>query len=119
MDLQGDIEELRRRFHSGDASARVALAGLLYRYVSILLRRAARQPSSESPLIRGIRRLAGKTSGYGYEDDSNLPTANELSRLLCDELLLSPSGSRVEPSARETIQLMARVTVESQQRDRR
>ena len=112
MDFNTDIEALRQRFHSGDESAHEDLIDLLTTYVSRILRRAARQPDSESPVIRGIRRLAGRTRD-GCRDTADLPTASELSRLLCDELLRARPGSGRTARALETIQRLSRGTVAS------
>ena len=60
-EFQHQIDNLRRRYQAGDASAREALFALLQTYVLLVIRRAARPENAKSAAAAGIRRLARKT----------------------------------------------------------
>ena len=109
MTFQWQIESLRRRFWSGDNSARDDLHRLLHPRLILIVRRAWRCPNAESPVARGIRRLGGKTRQAGERGSSQvLLAADELCRRLCEELLQTPAGSAEIERAADTIRSVGR-----------
>jgi hypothetical protein len=106
MPLQQQIDGLRRRFQSGDSSARDALQMLLYTYLNVVVRRAARPDNAEGRVAAGIRRLAAQTS----RNETFSLTVEELCRRLCDELLLAPVlGDQIQ-KVFETMRSLGRST---------
>ncbi len=111
MNLQLQIDGLRRRYHSGDESAREALQNLLRAYMVLIVRRAARAQNAGSRAARGIRRLAGETSPTGPDHPGQgLPSADEVCRQLCDELLQGPAVTDDPAPIMETIRKVGRQT---------
>ncbi|MFN0055860.1 MAG: hypothetical protein ACKV0T_27260 [Planctomycetales bacterium] len=109
MALMKQIGILRRRFLSGDAAARDALQNLLRTYLVFILRRAARNPDSESGVTRGIRRLS--SASPSSERSGSLPRADDLCRKLCDELLRLPALGTEVDRILETIRSVSRTAV--------
>jgi hypothetical protein len=106
MPLQQQIDGLRRRFQSGDSSARDALQKLLYTYLCVVVRRAARPANADWRVAAGIRRLAGQAGGNGTFS----MTVEELCRGLCDELLQAPVvGDKIQ-KVFETMRSLGRST---------
>ena len=111
MNLQHQIESLRRRYQSGDDSAREALQNLLRAALLMIVRRAARPQNAGSRIARGIRRLAGETSPTGLGDRGEaFPSADEVCRQLCDELLQRPVFEEDAAPVLETFGLAGRKT---------
>ena len=109
MPLQQQIDGLRRRYQSGDSSAREALQRLLYTYLILIVRRAARPGNSGSPTAAGIRRLSRQTGPGGATGP--LPTSvDELCRRLCDELLQGPVMGEQIQKVFETMRSLGRST---------
>jgi hypothetical protein len=90
-EFQHQIDSLRRRFQSGDASAREALFALLQTYLLLVIRRAARPENSHSPAAAGIRRLAQGARQTGDGGAVARISADDLCRRLCDEVLHAPA----------------------------
>jgi hypothetical protein len=111
MPLQQQIDGLRRRFQSGDGSARDALQRLLYSYLVLIMRRAARPGNSESRIVAGIRRLSGQPACQGFDGSGSLSTTvDELCRRLCDELLQAPVPGVQIQKVFETMRSLGRST---------
>src|SRR5262245_37868340 len=109
MPLQQQIDGLRRRFQSGDSSAREALQRLLYSYVILVVRRAARSGNPGSRIAAGIRRLSlqpGREGRHGLQTTS----IDELCRRLCDELLQAPVLGEQLQKVFETVRSLGRST---------
>jgi|SRR6516225_7390756 hypothetical protein len=109
-EFQHQIDGLRRRFQSGDASAREALFALLQTYLLLVIRRAARPENARSPAADGIRRLAQRARQSRGEDLSGRVSADELCRTLCDEVLNAPAIAAGMARIVETIRAVGRTT---------
>jgi len=94
MSIRHDLEILRRRFWSGDRSARDDLQRLLEDYARFVVGRAWVNPAAASPRARAARRIAAVRSPAADRGVSDMETAvADFCRQLCDELLLiAPSG---------------------------
>src|SRR5262245_38909707 len=91
MPIQMQIDGLRQRFQSGDSTAREALQRLLYAYLVVIVRRAARTGNAESRVAAGIRRLMTQPAPEAAAENGSLSASiDELCRRLCDELLQAP-----------------------------
>jgi hypothetical protein len=111
MPLQQQIDGLRRRFQSGDNSAREALQRLLYSYLVLVVGRAARAGNSGSRIAAGIRRLSMQPGPQGVDGNGLLSTSvDELCRRLCDELLQAPALGEQIQKVFETIRSLGRST---------
>jgi len=111
MPLQQQIDGLRRRFQSGDSSAREALQRLLYTYLLLVVRRAARAGNPGSRIATGIRRLSMPPGSQGVEGNGLLSASvDELCRRLCDELLQAPALGEQIQKVFETIRSLGRST---------
>ena len=106
MPLQQQIDGLRLRFQSGDSSARDALQRLLYTYLILIVRRAARPGNTACLVAAGIRRLTGQPAGNG----SLSASVDELCRRLSDELLQAPAVGNPVQKAFETMRSLGRST---------
>jgi Arc/MetJ-type ribon-helix-helix transcriptional regulator len=111
MNLQHQIDSLRRRYQSGDDSAREALQRLLQAYLYLIVRRAARPQNAASRVAGGIRRLTGTANpdrvvGRG----KSLPSADEVCRQLCDELLQTPAAQEDVATVMDTFRKAGRKT---------
>jgi hypothetical protein len=109
-EFQHQIDGLRRRFQSGDASAREALFALLQTYLLLVIRRAARPENVHSPASVGIRRLAQRTRLAGGGDSADRVSADELCRTLCDEVLNAPAIAAGMARIVETLRTVGRTT---------
>jgi len=111
MPLQMQIDGLRQRFQSGDASAREALHRLLYSYLVVIVRRAARLGNSDSRASAGIRRLSRQPGQEGDDGSGSLSTSvDEVCRRLCDELLQAPVLGVQVQKVFETMRTLGRST---------
>ena len=111
MSLQQRIDGLRRRFQSGDSTAREALQALLYSSLIPIVRRAARPGNSESRVADGIRRLSRQSGPAGAGLSDSLATSvEELCRRLCDELLQATVVSDQIQKVFETMRSVGRST---------
>jgi hypothetical protein len=109
MNLQNQIESLRRRYQMGDDTAREALQNLLRAALLMIVRRAVR--SQNSRVARGIRRLTGEISRTRSDElGDGLPSADEVCRKLCDELLQGPSVNNDAATVMETFRKASRQT---------
>jgi hypothetical protein len=107
-EFQHQIDSLRRRFQSGDASAREALFALLQTYLLLVIRRAARPENGHSPAAAGIRRLAQRARQA--RDPAARVSADDLCRTLCDEVLHAPAIAAGMARIVETIRSAGRTT---------
>ena len=111
MPLQKQIDGLRRRFQSGDISARDALQRLLYSYLVVIVRRAARPGNADSRIATGIRRLSRQPGREGADGSGSLSApVDELCRRLCDELLQAPVLGVQIQKVFETMRTLGRST---------
>jgi len=111
MSLQQKIDGLRRRFQSGDSTAREALQGLLYSYLIPIVRRATQPGNSGTRIADGIRRLARPSGPTGAGRSDTLATSvEELCRRLCDELLQAPVVTDQIQKVFETMRSVGRST---------
>ena len=111
MPLQQQIDGLRRRFQSGDSSAREALQRLLYTYLLLVVHRAARAGNPGSRIAAGIRRLSMQPGPEGVEGNGlRSSSVDELCRRLCDELLQAPVLGEQIQKVFETIRSLGRST---------
>jgi hypothetical protein len=111
MPIQMQIDGLRRRFQSGDSSAREALQRLLYTYLILIVRRAARPGNSGSRTAAGIRRLSSQPGPEGAGGSGSASTSvDELCRRLCDELLHGPVMGEQIQKVFETMRSLGRST---------
>jgi hypothetical protein len=111
MPLQQQIDGLRRRFQSGDSSARDALQRLLYSYLILVVRRASRAGNSGSRIAAGIRRLSMQPGPQGADENGSIATsADELCRRMCDELLKAPVLGEQIQKVFETMRSLGRST---------
>jgi len=108
MNVHYEIAALRRRYQAGDESARDALQHWLQTYLLLIVRRAARPQNAKSRASRGIRRLAGEERQPGRL--RRLPSAADLCRRLCDELLQTPIVESDAARSAETICAVGRTT---------
>jgi len=94
MSIRHDLEILRRRFWSGDRSARDDLRRLLEGYARFVVRRAWASSAAASPTGRTARPIADVRSPAPDRGDSDMEAAvADFCRQLCDQLLLiAPSG---------------------------
>jgi len=102
MTLRNQISQLQRRFWSGDISARDALQQLLQAYVALVVRRVSRQSVPDSPVAQGIRRLLRQRND-NPRHSVDLPSADDICRRLCDELLQLPTARMNQPQMLDTI----------------
>jgi hypothetical protein len=112
MPLQQQIDDLRRRFQSGDSSARDALQRLVYQSLIQIVRRAAQPENAGSRVAGGIRRLSGQPAAAGTGGNGP-PSAfvDELCRRLCDELLQAQVMGEQVQKVFETMRSVGRSTV--------
>lgn len=111
MNLQHQIDTLRRRYQSGDESARESLQNLLRAALLLIVRRAARSQNAGSRVARGIRRLTGETSAIGSGGSGeDMRSADEVCRKLCDELLQGRSVNDDAATVMETFRKAGRQT---------
>ncbi|SRR5258708_39207554 len=109
-EFQHQIDSLRGRFQSGDASAREALFALLQTYLLLVIRRAARPEYARSPAAVGIRRLAQRARQNGDRDAAAQVSADDLCRTLCDEVLQAPAIAAGMARIVDTIRTAGRTT---------
>jgi hypothetical protein len=109
-EFQHQIDALRRRFQSGDASAREALFALLQTYLLLVIRRAARPENAHSAAAVGIRRLAQRARQNADGNAADRVSADDLCRTLCDEVLHAPAIAAGMARIVETIRLAGRTT---------
>lgn len=109
-EFQHQIDSLRQRFQSGDASAREALFALLQTYLLLVIRRAARPENAHSPAAVGIRRLAGRARPTGDAGATARVSADDLCHRLCDEVLHAPAIGAGMTRIVDTIRSAGRTT---------
>src|SRR5260221_13582070 len=111
MPLKQQIDGMRRRYQAGDSSAREALQRLLYSYLILIARRAARPGNWGSRTATGIRRLSRQPGPGAAGATGPLPTSvDELCRRLCDELLQGPVMGEQIQKVFETMRSLGRST---------
>jgi Arc/MetJ-type ribon-helix-helix transcriptional regulator len=111
MKIQHQIESLRRRYQSGDDSARESLQRLLQAYLYLIVRRAARTKNTASRVARGIQRLTGESRPVDLGSRGpSFPSADEVCRQLCDKLLQTPAVKEDVATVMETFRKAGRKT---------
>jgi hypothetical protein len=109
-EFQHQIDNLRRRYQGGDASAREALFALLQTYLLLVIRRAARPENAQSAAAAGIRRLAQRTRQANDAGAAPQVSADDLCRTLCDEVLHAPAIAAGMARIVDTIRSAGRTT---------
>lgn len=86
MSLEIQIDLLKHRFLSGDLTAQETMLRLLKPYVTRLMRRASRQPATDSLLAWRLKRLLERSRApLRYPAESLV--VDEVCRTLCNDLL--------------------------------